>query len=98
MSGPVEASARGVRIHLHVAPRASRTRVCGIHDQRIKLQVASPPVDGAANDEIVRFLVKTLGVRKDQIAWIAGETSKRKTLEISEVEVAYVAVRLGLEG
>ena len=46
----------GCRVLLHVSPRASRTRVVGLHDGRVKLQVAAPPVDGEANAEVERFL------------------------------------------
>ena len=46
----IEATPTGCRILLHVVPRASRTAVAGLHDGRVKLAVAAPPVDGEAND------------------------------------------------
>lgn len=92
----LEPTASGCRVHLHVAPRASRTCVAGLHDDRVKLQVAAPPVDGEANDAIVKFLCKALGVRKDAMRWVSGETGKRKTLEIDGVAPDEAADRLGL--
>lgn len=77
---PFEALPDGCRIQLHVVPRASRTQVAGLHDGRLKLQVAAPPVDGEANDAIVRYLAKALGVGRDQVTIASGATGKRKAV------------------
>ena len=82
---PIEDGAGGCRIHLHVVPRASRTQVVGLHDGRVKLQVAAPPVDGEANDAIIRWAAKILGVARDDVRLASGATGKRKTLEIAGV-------------
>lgn len=66
-------------------PRARQTAVVGLHDGRIKLQVAAPPVDGKANKVIETFLARTFGVRRDAIHWTRGETGRRKTLTIDGV-------------
>ena len=50
-----------------VSVRASRTRVMGVHDNRLKLQLAAPPADGQANDALVRFLAEALQVARAQI-------------------------------
>ncbi len=93
---PIEPRDGGCRVHLLVAPRANRTRVVGVHGDRVKLQVAAPPVDGKANRAIERWLAKTLGVRRDAIRWVSGETGKRKTLEVSGVSAARARAALGL--
>lgn len=82
-SSPFEAHADGCRIQLHVVPRASRTQAAGLHDGRLKLQVAAPPVDGEANEAIVRYLAKALGVGRDQVAIASGQTGKRKAVIVS---------------
>lgn len=94
----IEASDAGARIALHVVPRASKTRVCGLHGGRVKLAVAAPPVDGKANDEIVRFLARTLGVPRDAVQIASGATGKRKLVTIEGLTPAEVAERLGLRG
>jgi uncharacterized protein (TIGR00251 family) len=86
--------AEGVEILVLVQPRASRTRVVGEHDGRLKLQLASPPVDGAANAELVEFLAKLLGVPKRAVAVTAGETSRRKTVVATGIAVAAVEAAL----
>jgi hypothetical protein len=93
----IEPIPSGCRILLHVVPRASRTAVTGLHDGRVKLAVAAPPVDGEANDAITRWLAKTLGVARDAVALVAGATGKRKTIEVFGVEVADAMAALGLE-
>lgn len=92
----IEATARGCRILLHVVPRASRTAVAGLHDGRVKLAVAAPPVDGEANDAIVRWLAKALGVGRDAVVIASGATGKRKTVEVEGVGVEEVRAALGL--
>lgn len=89
-------TASGTRLLLHVVPRASRTALVGEHDGRLKLAVAAPPVDGEANDTIVRFFAKQLGVSRDQVTLTAGQTGKKKTLEIAGLAPAEVAAILGL--
>ena len=93
-----EATAKGCRILLHVVPRASRTAVAGLHDGRVKLAVAAPPVDGEANDAIVRWLAKALGVPRDAVAIASGATGKRKTVEVEGVSPDEARAALGLEG
>ncbi len=68
----------GIALDLYIAPRASRTQVCGTHDGRLKLQVAAPPVDGAANKEIVAFIARWLGVARGDVSIASGEQGKRK--------------------
>ena len=75
---PIEASRTGVRLQIHVQPRAARTEVVGLHGDAVKVRVAAPPVDGAANDELVRYLSRRLGVSKDAIAIKTGAGSRRR--------------------
>ena len=92
----IEATAHGTRVHLHVVPRASRTQVAGLHDGRVKLQVAAPPVDGEANDAIVRWAAKLFGVPRDAVVIASGATGKRKTLEIEGLDADVARVALGI--
>ena len=52
----------GAVLELLVQPRASRTRIAGEHDGRLKIQLAAPPVEGAANDALLAFLARSPGV------------------------------------
>ena len=85
-----------MRLQIHVQPRASRTEVVGLHGDAIKVRIAAPPVEGAANDELVRYLSRQLGVSKDTIVIKAGEGSRRKLIEVAGLTPADVTARLCL--
>ncbi len=74
----VRQTAEGVVVRLHVVPRSSRTELCGLHGDALKLKVQAPPVEGAANKEIQRFLAKSLKIPKKSIQLVSGATSRQK--------------------
>jgi uncharacterized protein (TIGR00251 family) len=69
-------------LELHVQPGAKRTEAAGTHGDRVKIRLAAPPVDGAANDELVRFLADAFGVPRRQVTIVSGATSRRKRVRI----------------
>jgi uncharacterized protein (TIGR00251 family) len=75
--------AGGAVLEVLVQPRASRTRVVGEHDGRIKIQLAAPPVDGEANAALLAFLAEALGVKKADVALLAGEAGRRKRVAVA---------------
>jgi len=70
----------GVRVDLLVQPKASRERVGPVQGGRLKVAVKAPPVDGAANEALVRLLAKTWGVRRGDVELRAGQSGRRKTV------------------
>ena len=86
--------AGAVEVDVAVVPRASRSRVIGRHGDRIKVQLAAAPVDGAANEELVALLAEVLDVPRRSIAIARGQTSKRKTVRIDGADVEAVRRRL----
>ena len=81
-----------VMVRVLVVPRASRTRILGVHDGRLKIQLAAPPVDGQANKLLIKFMADELGVAKAQLDVVAGATSKRKTVRVAAVNPQRVRV------
>ncbi len=81
---------QGVEIALLVQPRSSRTRLAGEHDGRLKLQLAAPPVDGAANEALIAFLSERLGVSKRQVVLLQGQTGRRKLVRVEGVALERV--------
>ena len=79
-----------------VQPRASRTEVVGRHGDAVRVRLSAPPVDGQANDELIRFLANLLGVRQSAVRLVSGEGSRSKTVAISGATLEEVAARLGL--
>jgi uncharacterized protein (TIGR00251 family) len=84
----------GVVLEVLVQPRASRTRVVGVHDGRLKVQLAAPPVDGEANVALVDFLAHALGARRSDVEIERGESGRRKTVRVSGVTVPGVRAAL----
>jgi uncharacterized protein (TIGR00251 family) len=76
------------RFTVYVQPRAARTQVAGMHDGCVKVRLAAPPVDGAANAELIAFVAGKLDVPKSRVHLVAGETSRRKTLSVDGVDAA----------
>lgn len=79
-----------VTFRVRVVPRASRTEIAGELDGALKVRVSAPPVDGAANDELVRFLAKTLGVPRSDVTIAAGSASKSKVVRIHRADAASI--------
>lgn len=70
---------------IRVVPRASRNQIVGEHSGALKIHLTSPPIDGAANAELVKLLAKQFGVAKSDIEIVAGETSKSKRIKIANL-------------
>lgn len=85
----------GVVLSLHIQPGAKRTEVAGLHGDALKIRLAAPPVDGKANDALIAFLAKTLGVPKANVELVSGQSSRAKRVRVAGVAVAAVAVALG---
>jgi len=82
------------RLTIQVQPRASRTEVVGLHGDAIKIRVAAPPVDGAANEALVRFLAERLGVPRSAVTITAGHGSRRKVVSVEGITAPEAAQRL----
>jgi uncharacterized protein (TIGR00251 family) len=77
----IRSVARGVRFEVRVQPRASRSEIAGEQEGALRVRLAAPPVNGAANEALVALLADLLGVPKRDIHIVTGMTSKRKLIE-----------------
>ncbi len=68
---------------VRVLPRASKSEIAGEHDGSLKVRIASPPVDGAANAELVKLIAKWLGIAKSDVEIVGGQTSRTKRIRIN---------------
>lgn len=73
----------GVELAILAQPRASRSRLIGEHDGRLKVQLAAPPVDGEANEALLELLSDVLEVPARQLAIHSGQTGRRKAVKIA---------------
>lgn len=73
------------RIRVYVQPRASKTAVVGMHGDSIRIRLTAPPVDNAANEALVEFVAGELGIAKQRVRIVSGQSSRRKLMEIDGV-------------
>ncbi len=78
----IRAESGGVRLSLRVQPGARRCAVIGPHGDRLKVAVQAPPVDGRANEALLRYLGACLDVRLAALELVAGGGSRDKAVSI----------------
>lgn len=83
-----------VLLDVIVVPKSSRTRILDIYDDRLKIQLTAPPVEGKANDALVRFLADEIGISKVQVEIVGGAANKRKTVRLKQVAAQRVYMKL----
>jgi hypothetical protein len=83
-----------VRFEVHAKPRAKKSKVIGERGDAVEIALAAPPVDGAANEELVRFVAKVLAVRQRDIELVRGESSRDKLLAVTGLTVEEIESRL----
>ncbi len=84
--------ADGVEVDLLVVPNASRAGVVGVHGDRVKIRVASPPEKNKANAAVIDLMRKVTGVRRVEIT--RGRTGRHKTVLLQGVTIKAVRSRL----
>ncbi|MEX5215036.1 MAG: DUF167 domain-containing protein [Nitrospiraceae bacterium] len=92
----VHESTQGAVLAVHVQPNASRTECVGPHGGALKIRVAAPPVDGAANEELIRFLAKTCGISSGSIVIRSGSAARRKQILLKGLPARSVIEKLRL--
>jgi uncharacterized protein len=92
----IEDTGRGLRVRVHVVPRASRDDIKGLHGDALKVKLRAPPVEGKANKALVEFLAQVLGVPASRIAILSGETGRSKSVRITGLTEAIAREKLGI--
>lgn len=67
---------------VQVVPRASRSEVAGEHNGALRIRVAAPPVDGAANKDVIQLLAKSFGVSRNAVRILSGHNGRTKQVSI----------------
>ena len=90
----LRADGDGVVLSLHIQPGAKRTECAGLHGEALKIRLHAPPVDGKANEALIAFLAKSLGVPKSHVELVSGHSSRAKRVRVAGVgaEVARQAL------
>jgi uncharacterized protein (TIGR00251 family) len=85
----------GIQIAVLAQPRASRSRLVGEHDGRLKVQLAAPPVEGEANAALIELFAKLFGVPRRQVLLASGETGRRKLVRVEGIGLEQAQAILG---
>lgn len=72
----------GLTVRLHVLPRAKHSEITGLHNGAIKIKIAAPPVDDAANRSIIEFFSRLLNIPRSNLKILAGSKSREKVLQV----------------
>ena len=83
---------------VHVQPRSMRTEIVGWHGDALKVRVKAPPVDGAANDELTRFVAQKAGVAWSAVRVVSGTTGRRKRISVDGLSTEQLLASLGISG
>jgi len=84
----------GVSFLVRVIPRSSSNCISGVHGEAVKIRLTAPPVEGAANKALIKFLAERLGVKPDQVEILSGHKSRIKRLRVTNISVKEISTRL----
>jgi uncharacterized protein (TIGR00251 family) len=81
-------------LHVHLTPRSARDEVLDLQDDVLRARVTAPPVEGRANEALLRLLAGALGVPKSGLRIVRGQRSREKLVAIEGLDAAEVRRRL----
>lgn len=81
----IRSDRNGCIIEVHAQPQARKNEVVGLHNDRLKIKIKSPPVDGKANECLTEFIAELLNLNRSRVELIKGETSRQKQLLIHQM-------------
>lgn len=84
-------------ISVKIVPRSSKNQIVGWQGEVLKIKIKSPPVDGEANAELLRFLAEKLDIAKNKIEIIKGQNAKNKLLRIYKPDILAKLKRIGMQ-
>ena len=76
----------GVQFSAIIHPRSSNNKIIGPHDKFLKIQLTSPPVDGAANKMCIKFLAKVLSISQSKITIVSGLQGRKKVIRVEDMD------------
>lgn len=82
----------GLRLAVQITANAKKTEVIGVLEDALKLKLHAQPIEGKANEALIRYLADTLGVSRSAITLTHGHTNKRKLLEIASATLTPASV------
>ena len=87
MHSIVEATDGGAIVSVQVIPRASRAGLSGVRNGALLVRLVAPPVDDAANDELIALMAALFAIPRRRVSILSGARSRRKRLGLEGVTV-----------
>ena len=87
----IQENSGSVTLEVRVIPRSSKSEIVGEYNGAMKVKLSAPPVDGAANEELIRVLSKEFEISRSAIEIVSGHTSKSKRVRIADVNPDRIA-------
>jgi hypothetical protein len=84
----------GITLRVRVQPRASRDALGGERDGALVVRLTAPPVEGAANEALARFLGKALGVAPSAVRVVTGASGRNKVVSVAGLDAATARERI----
>jgi hypothetical protein len=81
----IRETSKGVLLPIRVVPRAAKNEIQGVHGDALKVRLQAPPVEGKANQALIRFLSDTLDIPRSQLSVASGETGRNKAVLIAGI-------------
>lgn len=81
----IRETSKGVLLPIRVVPRVAKNEIQGVHGDALKVRLQAPPVEGKANQALIRFLSDTLDIPRSQLSVASGETGRNKAVLIAGI-------------
>ena len=85
MDLPYSKAKDGIIIEVKVDPRSSRNEIVGVVDKPVRIKLTAPPVEGAANEQLIKLLAERFDIRKSDVIIMKGESSRHKLVKLKGV-------------
>ena len=95
MALDLRTTANGLTIRVRVQPRASKDALGGEREGALVVRLTAPPVEGAANEALARFLGRTLGIAPSAVRVVSGASGRNKVVSVAGLDAATARERLG---
>ena len=83
-TAPIRRDNGNLILSIRVQPRASRDEIVGLQGESLKIRITAPPVDGKANDHLLRFIARQFGVPRQQVVLLGGDSGRDKRIRIDK--------------
>jgi hypothetical protein len=90
----LKATKRGITLAVKAQPRAPRNEIVGVEGVELKIKIAAPPVDSAANETLVKFLAEVFDCPRSSVSLLRGQTARHKVVAIVGVGAETIVARL----